>query len=98
VANLGLLKPGHVVAQVKARVPFPFAVADHVRAWQHYTVRPKGGSDVPEKTKAKYCVYDTAHHDYVYTQDWVEFLCKELSLSETYATVTGKEAPAVAAQ
>jgi hypothetical protein len=93
VANLGFLKPGQVVAQVKARLSFPFHQGHHVRAWQHYAVRPKGGSDAPERTKARYCVYDEAHEDYVYTQEWVELLCKELSDPSTYAAVTGKKAP-----
>jgi hypothetical protein len=95
IANLGLLKPAQVVAQVKARLPFPFNLALHVRARDHYGVRPKGGSDTPEKTKAKYCVYDKAHEDYVYTQEWVELLCKDLSDPETYETITGKKAPPV---
>lgn len=36
VANVGYLKPAQVVAQVKGRLAFPFNMALHVRAWQHY--------------------------------------------------------------
>jgi len=93
VANLGFLKAGQVVAQVKARLAVPFNLSNHVGAWQHYEVRPGGGSDKPEKTKAKYCVYDTVHRDYVYTQEWVELLCKELADPAKYQTVTGKAVP-----
>jgi len=71
----------------------PFNLSNHVGAWQHYEVRPGGGSDKPEKTKAKYCVYDTVHRDYVYTQEWVELLCKELADPAKYQTVTGKAVP-----
>jgi hypothetical protein len=93
VANLGFLKPAQVVAQVKARLTLPFNIALHTRAWQHYDLRPKGGSTAPEKTKPKYCVYDKVHEDYVYTQEWVELLCKELADPSKYQAVTGKSAP-----
>jgi hypothetical protein len=96
VANLGLLKPGQVVAQVKAHLPFPFNGATHVRAWQYYGVRPKGGASSPEKTKAKYCVFDGAHSDYLYTGEWVEMLCKQLSDPTEYKAVAGKAAPQTA--
>ncbi len=97
VANLGLLKATQVVAQVKTRLGAPFNLAHHIRAWQHYDVRPKGGSDKPEKTKGKYCVYDVVHKDYAYTQEWVELLCKELADPEKCETVTGKKPPSAAA-
>lgn len=53
VANVGYLKPAQVVAQVKGRLVFPFNMALHVRAWQHYGVRPGGGKGAPEMTKPK---------------------------------------------
>src|SRR5262245_31629760 len=74
VANLGFLKAGQVAAQVKARIGAGFNLSDHVSAWQHYDVRPRGRSEKPEKTKSKYRVYDTVHKDDVYTQEWVELL------------------------
>jgi hypothetical protein len=96
VANLGLLKPSQVVEQVKSRVTWPFSTNIHARAWRYYEVRPQGGSDKPEKTKAKYCVYDKAHGDYLYTQDWVEYLVKELSDPARYMAATGKLLPVAA--
>jgi len=95
VANLGFLKPAQAVAQVKARLAFPFNMTLHTRAWQHYELRPKGGSTTPEKTKTKHCVYDKVHEDYLYTQDWVELLCKDLADPVKYQAVTGKTAPEV---
>jgi hypothetical protein len=56
-------------------------------------VRPGGGKGAPEKTKPKYCVYDKPHEDYVYTQDWVELLCKDLAEPAQYEIVTGKIPP-----
>jgi hypothetical protein len=98
VANLGFLKASQVVAQVRARVGAPFNLAHHVKAWQKYEVRPGGRSEKPEKTKTKYCVYDTVHKDYVYTQEWVELLCKELTDPAKYEAVTGKRLPVPAEQ
>jgi len=96
VANLGYLKASQVVTQVRTRLGVPFNLSHHVRAWQHYDVRPKGGSERPEKTKGRHCVYDTVHKDYVYTQEWVELLCKELTDTAKYQTVTGRPPPQAA--
>jgi hypothetical protein len=98
VANLGFLKASQVAAQVRARTGMPFNLSNHVNAWQHYDVRPGGGSEKPEKTKAKYCVYDTVHKDYVYTQEWVELVCKELADPAKYEAVTGRTLPQAAPQ
>jgi len=94
VSNLDLLRPTQIVKQVASRLPFPFSMDVHTRAWHHWEVRPVTGSDRPEKTKAQYCVYDIAHKDYLYTQAWLELLCKELSDAATYGTLTGRPPPA----
>ncbi len=98
VANLETLRAGQVVERVRQGLPFPFNMGTHTAAWYHYGVRPAGGSDRPERTKAKYCVYDKAHRDYLYTQEWVNFLSKQLSDAAEYERVTGKQPPAPAAQ
>jgi hypothetical protein len=90
IANLDLLKPKEVVARVASRLSFPFTMDLHTRAWRHWGVRPAAGNDKPEKTRAQYCVYDNAHKDYLYTQAWVELLCKGLADVATYAQLTGK--------
>jgi hypothetical protein len=90
VANLGFLKASQVVAQARTRLSGPFNLSHHVNAWQHYEVRPDGRSDKSEKTKTKYCVYDTVHKDYVYTQEWVDLLCKKLTDPAKYEAVTGR--------
>jgi hypothetical protein len=71
-------------------------MALHTRAWQHYDARPKSGSTAPEKTKPKYCVYDKAHEDHLYTQEWVELLCKDLADPSKYEAVVGKKPPQAA--
>jgi hypothetical protein len=87
------LKPKQVVTQVASRLSFPFTMNLHTRAWRHWGVRPAAGTDKPEKTRAQYCVYDNAHKDYLYTQAWVELLCKELADAVTYTQLTGKPTP-----
>ena len=58
IANLGLFRPGEVVAQVQASIPYQFTLASHTAAWQHYQVRPRSGAPNPETTVAQFCVRD----------------------------------------
>jgi len=80
VVNPGKLKPGDVSQRIKQTLNITFHPSSHhVRCWKYYKVRPPSKSKFPEKTKIKYCQYDVAHGDYVYTEEWVEFLISELS-------------------
>jgi hypothetical protein len=80
VFNSGALKPGDVCKRVEQSLGIRFAPATHhVSCWKHDKVRPERGSKTPEFTNPKYCHYDAAHKDYVYTEDWVKFLIQELS-------------------
>lgn len=89
VANLGLLKPGKVVARLQEHVPFMVNMTVHTKAWRCFRVRPASGADRPEQTRSKYCVYDKANGDYLYTAEWVEMLTHELSDPRKYRDVTG---------
>lgn len=89
IANLDLHKPSQVVAKVKAKLPHKLTVAGHTAAWQHYKVRPRAGAGKPELTDGKYCVYDAAHKDYLYTDAWVEKLARDLADPATFKEVTG---------
>ncbi len=60
----------------------------HIDCWQHYKVRPAGGSDHPDQTDAKYCIYDMRHKDYSYTEAWVQFLIQEFRKPETWDVIT----------
>jgi len=92
VANLDLLKPGEVVAELRRRVPFPVNHHVHQLAWRKHRVRPASKSPTPEATRPEYCVYDRVHRDYVYTRGWVELLAGELSDPAKYTELTGKKA------
>ena len=80
VVNPGKLKPGDVSQRIHSAFGITFHQSSHhVRCWKYYKVRPESNSDHPENTKIKYCQYDETHNDYVYTEEWVEFLISELS-------------------
>lgn len=92
IANVDLFKPGQVVAEVRGRVPFRFTMANHTDAWRHYGVRPPSHDPNPEQTTADFCVYDTAHRDYLYTKAWIERLVRDLSDESRFQEITGREA------
>ncbi len=78
IANLGLYKPGEVVAELSKRFPSRFNMAKHISAWKKHKVRSSKGDPHPQRTRPEYCVYDDAHEDYVYTHAWIEKLAGEL--------------------
>jgi hypothetical protein len=47
---------------------------------------------VSEKTDARYCVYDAAHGDYVYTDAWIEKLTGDLADPIRFQSITGQAA------
>lgn len=85
VANAGLLRPAEVVRVVRERLGgiadgrSSFTSGTHTLCWKHYNVRPRTGAANPELTNQKYCFFDRAHRDYLYTQQWVELLVERLS-------------------
>lgn len=90
IANLDMLRPSEVVAELKRRLPFVIDLHVHTCAWKHYAVRPAKGDAHPERTKPQYCVYDTTHEDYVYTKAWTDRLAVELADPATYERVVGR--------
>jgi hypothetical protein len=40
-------------------------------------------------TDSKYCVYDAAHKDYLYTEAWVDKLAKNLADAQEFLTILG---------
>jgi hypothetical protein len=78
ITNLGLFKPGEVVAELNKRFPGSYNMTSHTEAWKKHKVRPSAGDAHPERTRSEYCVYDEAHEDYLYTNAWVEMLAGDL--------------------
>ena len=82
VANAGMYKPSQVAKLVEAKIGRSFSVYNHTKAWKMYEVRASG--EDPKACNIKYCQFDTVHHDYVYTQEWVDFLVRKLGNEEEY--------------
>lgn len=76
VANQGKLKPGQVVERICAATDVRFTITDHTNAWKLYNVRPQRPG--PRGCDVRYCQYDEAHNDFVYTEQWVDFLLKKV--------------------
>lgn len=90
IANLNLHRPGEVVDRVAASLPHEFNHHHHVCAWRHFKVRPSGKAAKREKTDARYCAYDTAHGDYVYTDAWIDKLTTDLAEPDRFLSITGQ--------
>lgn len=97
IANLGCLRAGQVVKQVSNQLGRKFTLNSHMRCWKHFNTRPARGTFAPEACDNRYCYYDSAHQDYVYTPEWVNFLVEKLGDAPTYAMVVGGTTPIVAA-
>ncbi len=93
VVNPGKLKPGEVAERIKKTLNIPKFDASfkHAQCWKYYGIRPEHGSENPEKTDTRYCHYDAAHNDYVYTEEWVKFLISELSDAQKRREILGTE-------
>jgi hypothetical protein len=94
IANLGFYKPSQVVEVVATKIPFRFSTQSHAGAWTYFKVRPKAGAAKPEITDSKYCIYDKAHADYLYTEAWIDRLVSALKDAESFKSVTGYSAVA----
>ena len=97
IANLGCLKAGQVVKLVSNQLGCKFTLNSYMRCWKHFNTRPARGTSAPEACDNRYCYYDSAHQDYVYTPEWVNFLVEKLGDAPTYAMVVGGTTPIVAA-
>lgn len=91
IANLDLFKPGQVVEELKQRLSFRITMTTHTAAWKYFKARPSSSDPKPEHTRSEYCVYDTAHDDYLYTRAWIEQLVRELSQKDRFKEVTGRD-------
>lgn len=97
VSNKDLLKPGIVVQKVQAALGNPkiqrigkgkekdkFNMDTHTRCWKKYNVRPENNSNNPEITNADYCVYDQPNDNYLYTDNWVDYLAERMNIEEEF--------------
>jgi hypothetical protein len=108
VANLNSIRAGDVVKKVQAGLGNPkierggksvdrFHLAVHARCWKRFKVRPTSGSNTPQETNWKFCIYDQRHNDYGYTQAWVDFLIDKLKDKAEFDAVCKSDQASVAA-
>lgn len=96
--NVGRWKPMDVVAKVgQAIAPRRFTMHTHTLAWKYWKVRPVGDALDPGACNSKFCLCDVLHKDYVYTDDWVQFLINELRDQKTYDAVLASQKPGASA-
>ena len=77
VANQGKYKPQMVCDALAKRLGKAVSISLHTSAWKFYNVRKSGYQ--ANGCNTKYCQYDEAHHDYIYTQAWIDFLIERFS-------------------
>lgn len=75
VANQGKYKPQMICNALSEKLGIKISISLHTKAWKHYKVRNQGMQ--ANGCNTMYCQFDEAHNDYIYTQDWIEFLYKE---------------------
>jgi hypothetical protein len=90
VSNVDKMKPGEAARRIEQRIPFRFSLYYHfILAWKRLNVRPDGGARFPERTDERYCVYDAAHYDYLYTDAFVDLVVDRISTAEGYEEFFG---------
>jgi len=89
VINPGKLKPGKVLSEVNKNSPIKINHADHKHILAVFSIRPYkefGNDSDPFETNTKYCHYDEAHNDYLYQDNWVNFLIGNLTSGQLTKT------------
>lgn len=90
VSNVDKMKPGEVARKIDQSIPFRFSLYYHfILSWKRLGVRPDGGAKFPERTDERYCVYDAAHHDYLYTDAFVNLVLSRISTVEGFEEFFG---------
>jgi len=64
-----------------------FTSGTHTACWKKYKVRPAHGDSNPHAPNPEFCVYDSLHGDYGYTNAWVDFLVKKMSDEQEYSSL-----------
>jgi hypothetical protein len=85
VANQGKYKPSKVCEIVTNKSKKEFKIHQHTNAWKYFDVRKKGYQ--ASGCKTQYCQFDPVHEDYIYTQEWIDFLVDILLDDKIYDAI-----------
>lgn len=66
-------KPSAVVLMVSKTVS-GFSSHTHQLAWKRHKARPATNAKKPDQTDRRFCIYHSAHKDYTYSDEWIDFL------------------------
>lgn len=94
VVNPGKLKPGDIKDLVNEGIPTTINHFDLNCLYFIFSVRPtsKDGDCDPFETNTKYCHYDEAHNDYLFQNEWAEFLIKNITAGTLNRAIWKKSA------
>ncbi|MFN4152127.1 MAG: DUF3644 domain-containing protein, partial [Candidatus Sericytochromatia bacterium] len=85
ISNKDKFKQRQVSKLVSEKSKKTFTTNNHTSAWKIYNVRPVNKTD--KGCNTKYCIYDEVHNDFVYTQEWIDFLFNEILDEEKYSKI-----------
>ncbi|MFR9800624.1 DUF3644 domain-containing protein [Streptomyces sp. MS06] len=85
------LTPSRARAEIAARLPYVFQQYHFTQMWQKHGVRPPTTDPSKERTDGRYCLYNAAHDNYVFTQAYVERCVKEIDTAEKFRAFFGKD-------
>lgn len=92
VSNSSLMRPKVVSEEIQKQIPFLFRPStEFPRVWKSLKLRPGAGAKgaAAAKTDERYCIYDEAHGDYVYTPACVAMVVDRCSTREGFEELTG---------
>ncbi|MER8266456.1 DUF3644 domain-containing protein [Streptomyces griseus] len=85
------LAPSKARAAIAARIPFVFQQHHFTQMWKIHGVRPVAGDPSKERTDNRYCLYNAAHDNYVFTKAYVERCVKEIDTPDKFRAFFGKD-------
>jgi hypothetical protein len=92
VMHKDAMAPRQAAAAVEELIPFQFKVHHFVALYKHYgSIRPGPGSETPEATDPRYCLYDKPFKQYAYTVAYVKKCAEDVNTQEKWRAIFGKE-------
>lgn len=86
VANEGYMLPSEVVRKVQEKSGIlGFNVSMHTKAWKLYKVRQS--PPTPDTCDTRFCQFSEPFQQVIYTDEWVEFLCKRVTDAEEFERI-----------